>query len=96
MSLSSWQQQAACQTSEPDLFFPVSAKGRSAVDAALAKRICFQCQVRSQCLDYAQSTHQMYGVWGGLTEEERQRLTGRRKREMAARELLQQEAKRPA
>jgi WhiB family transcriptional regulator, redox-sensing transcriptional regulator len=75
--LSPWQQLAACRTSELDLFFPISAKGRSALDAARAKTICAGCPVRSPCLDYAQATHQVYGIWGGLTEEERHQLGSR-------------------
>jgi WhiB family redox-sensing transcriptional regulator len=68
-----WRVMAACRTAEPELFFPISAEGPSVIDAARAKRICASCPVRSQCLDYAQATHQKYGIWGGLTEQERQR-----------------------
>jgi WhiB family transcriptional regulator, redox-sensing transcriptional regulator len=66
-----WRVLAACRTAEPELFFPISAQGPSVTDAARAKRICASCPVRSQCLDYARATHQTYGIWGGLTEQER-------------------------
>jgi WhiB family redox-sensing transcriptional regulator len=66
-----WQELAACRTAEPELFFPISARGPSAVDVARAKKICASCPVRYQCLDYAQATHQKDGIWGGLTEQER-------------------------
>ena len=43
-----------------------------------AKRICTHCVVQAQCLEYALSTRETYGIWGGLTEIERKaRLRGR-------------------
>jgi hypothetical protein len=30
--------------------------------------------VRSECADYAIRAREPYGVWGGLTEEERERI----------------------
>ena len=64
--------QYACRSVEPDLFFPISAKGRSQLDVARAKMVCGRCPVCSQCLDYARATGQPHGIWGGLTEIERQ------------------------
>jgi WhiB family transcriptional regulator, redox-sensing transcriptional regulator len=72
-----WWQRAACRSAEADLFFPVSAKGRSQLDAARAKAVCERCPVCTQCLHYALATQQLHGIWGGLTEEERQLLAAR-------------------
>ena len=69
-----WRAAAACRYCDPDLFFPVSAAGPAANQAATAKAVCGQCPVRSQCLDFALSSRQAYGIWGGLTEQERSRL----------------------
>jgi WhiB family transcriptional regulator, redox-sensing transcriptional regulator len=66
-----WRQLAACRHAEPELFFPVSATGPSRDQVAEAKAICFGCQVRHQCLAFALDTRQEYGVWGGLSEQER-------------------------
>ena len=66
-----WEEVGACRTAEPDLFFPISARGPSAADTARAKKICASCPVQPQCLDYAQATRQRHGIWGGLTEQER-------------------------
>jgi hypothetical protein len=38
---------------------------------AEAKAICAGCQVRRDCLAFALRTHQVHGVWGGLSEQER-------------------------
>ena len=39
-----------------------------------AKAICAKCPVINQCREYALAAHEPYGVWGGLTQEERRTL----------------------
>jgi len=39
-----------------------------------AKKMCAQCPIKMQCLEYALETRQPYGVWGGLTAKERRGL----------------------
>jgi WhiB family redox-sensing transcriptional regulator len=73
-----WRQEAACRGGEVERFFPVSD-----AEAGAAKAICAGCPVRDACLNWALSTHQDDGVWGGLTDTERRRL--RRRRRAAAR-----------
>ena len=75
-----WRTSAACRTADPELFFPVSSLGPAQADIARAKAVCSSCEVRRQCLQFALATHQIYGVWGGTTEEER-RLHVREQRE---------------
>jgi WhiB family redox-sensing transcriptional regulator len=59
---------AACRSADPDLFFPVSASGKGLEQEA--KAICAACRVRRECQAFAVRTHQMHGVWGGLSEQE--------------------------
>jgi WhiB family transcriptional regulator, redox-sensing transcriptional regulator len=66
-----WRQFAACLSTDPELFYPVSATGAGLRQAEEAKAICTGCQVRSQCLTFATLTRQEHGIWGGLTQEER-------------------------
>lgn len=66
-----WRSLAACQTADPDLFFPISACGPALAQVAQAKAICAGCQVRRECLAFAVRTRQVHGVWGGLSEHER-------------------------
>ena len=66
-----WRTLAACQFADPDLFFPISSSGPAGVQVAQAKAICAGCPVRQQCLAFALRTHQVHGVWGGLSEQER-------------------------
>jgi WhiB family transcriptional regulator, redox-sensing transcriptional regulator len=66
-----WRSAAACRSCDPDLFFPVSSSGLPLEQIAEAKAICAQCPVRSECLAFALRTHQVHGVWGGMSEQER-------------------------
>ncbi len=74
----SWQVDGACRTADPELFFhPWGERDprRSRREAA-AKAICASCPVRLQCADVALATYEAYGVWGGLSEHEREEILG--------------------
>lgn len=73
----SWESRAACLDSDPDLFFPIAPSGPALQQIAQAKAICARCPVRRECLQYALATHQIHGVWGGTSEEERHQLRSR-------------------
>ena len=64
-----WAEEALCAYVDPDVFFP--EKGGSSREA---KRICAQCSVRDECLEYALANDERFGIWGGLSERERRRL----------------------
>ena len=69
-----WRVRAACSTVDPDLFFPVGVTGPAVGQIAAAKAVCAGCVVRDECLDFAITTNQEYGIWGGTSEEERRVL----------------------
>ena len=62
-----WQVKGLCRGVEPEVFFPIAEE-----DAWRAKEICTACGVRQQCLAFSLSNRERYGVWGGVTEKERQ------------------------
>src|SRR5215470_19160422 len=66
-----WRSLAACRSADPDLFFPISSTGQSIAQVAEAKAICAGCPVQRECLAFALRTHQVHGIWGGLSEQER-------------------------
>ena len=70
-----WRTEAACTGVDSDLFFPASEEDSAAT--AQAKAICAECPVREACLQYALSTNQSAGVWGGLDAGERRRMRRR-------------------
>jgi WhiB family redox-sensing transcriptional regulator len=76
-----WHSRAACLEADPDLFFPIGESGPALLQIAEAKRVCGRCPVRQQCLEWAITTGQHAGVWGGLSESERHALTRRRARQ---------------
>jgi WhiB family redox-sensing transcriptional regulator len=82
-AIGSLWEQAACQTADPELFFPVAGARASLAELARAKAVCASCAVREQCLDYAVETGQAHGVWGGTTEDERRAIAARRRRALA-------------
>ena len=65
----SWRLDALCAETDPEAFFP--EKGGSTREA---KRVCTGCAVRIECLEYALSNDERFGIWGGLSERERRRL----------------------
>lgn len=68
-----WQAEGVCrQVDIGDLFFP--EKGGSTKEA---KRICAGCPVAAQCLEYALSHDERFGIWGGFSERERRQMKRR-------------------
>jgi WhiB family redox-sensing transcriptional regulator len=70
-----WQVAARCRGRDDLFFHPHGERepARSRREAA-AKQICGSCPVRQECLDHALATAEPYGVWGGLSETEREQL----------------------
>jgi WhiB family redox-sensing transcriptional regulator len=68
-----WQMAGACRGEDPRLFFhPEGERGpaRETREAA-AKSVCATCPVIAECAAHALSVREPYGVWGGLSEDER-------------------------
>jgi WhiB family redox-sensing transcriptional regulator len=74
-----WQDHGTCSEVDDTLFFhPPNERGLARIrrDRA-AKAVCARCPVRIECADYAIRSREPYGVWGGLTEEDRERIYSR-------------------
>jgi WhiB family transcriptional regulator, redox-sensing transcriptional regulator len=76
-----WQTEASCRGVDSELFFPATEE-----EALPAKAICEACPVRLACLAFSLDRNEKFGVWGGLTEKERARLSP------AARESIRRQA----
>jgi WhiB family redox-sensing transcriptional regulator len=68
-----WQDHASCAGTDPDAFFP--ERGAGVRSLLTPKRVCARCDVQADCLDYALEHDERFGIWGGMTAEERDRLT---------------------
>ncbi len=68
-----WQRQGRCRGMDSSVFYsPDGERGNEKkMREAGAKTICNPCPVKSECLDFALQTEELYGVWGGTTEGER-------------------------
>ncbi len=83
----SWQAYAACMGVDPDLFFP--ERGASTREA---KAVCGRCVVRTECLEYALSNAEKFGIWGGMSERERRRIRKLRAQQKRREEALKKKA----
>lgn len=69
-----WRIKASCRSVDPALFFPIGTTGAALDQIEQAKAVCRSCEAQSACLEFALSTNQESGVWGGTSEEERRKL----------------------
>lgn len=69
--MSDWRHRAACLGSNPDHFFPTDNEA-----GATAARTCATCPVRQPCLDFALK-HRLFGIFGGTTAKDRERMGAR-------------------
>jgi WhiB family redox-sensing transcriptional regulator len=63
-----WPQQAVCTGEDPSIFFP--AHGDPGIRA---RRVCANCPVKMDCLEYAIDADE-WGIWGGLDRDQRREL----------------------
>lgn len=78
-----WRDDAACMGEDPELFFPVGRGDTLMRGVDAAKNVCRRCVVVDSCLDWAIESGSDFGVWGGLSEDERRALRNRRARKGA-------------
>ena len=64
-----WMTQGSCRGHAPETFFPSDGVG-----VLRAQRICADCPVQLECLEYALAHNIEHGVWGGASERQRQRI----------------------
>ncbi len=68
-----WQEKAACRDLPTEMFFhPDGERGprrKNRINAA--KAVCSACPVIQACRKQALNLAEPYGIWGGLSEEDR-------------------------
>lgn len=75
-----WRHRAICRDEDPELFFPIGNTGPALRQIEDAKSVCRRCPVTDECLNWALTSGQDSGVWGGLSEDERRALKRRQAR----------------
>lgn len=74
-----WQYDGLCRQVEPERFFsPESERGAAKTEREeAAKRLCRRCPVIMECREHALSVEEPYGVWGGLSQDDRRLILGK-------------------
>ncbi|MDK6566343.1 WhiB family transcriptional regulator [Corynebacterium pyruviciproducens] len=82
LSLWDWQTHGSCRGKDSSYFFhPEGERGRARTRREnRAKAICNSCPVLEQCRQHALKVAEPYGIWGGLSESERDLILHPRKR----------------
>jgi WhiB family redox-sensing transcriptional regulator len=67
-----WQQQGLCRYVGTEAFFYEDQERGEDKQRRIrtAIKTCSQCPVILQCREFAITTGQQHGIWGGMTEEE--------------------------
>ena len=67
-----WAKYAQCKGHPAEWFFSETMTTREGrFEVAQAKELCTACIVRNNCLRYADENDESFGIWGGLTPQER-------------------------
>lgn len=75
-----WQMRAACRGSDTANFYhPENERGPSRTKREVrAKAVCSGCPVIENCRRWALEAREPYGVWGGLSADEREAMVARK------------------
>lgn len=66
-----WAERGLCRETDGDLWFPAQGDHKA---SQAAKEICGWCPVKAQCADWALTSREQHGIWGGLAPKDRERL----------------------
>lgn len=74
-----WQYEGACRSLPAEMFFhPDGERGpRRRNRESAAKAVCASCPVLAACRAHALAVQEPYGIWGGLSEDDRAVLLGK-------------------
>ncbi|OXM67019.1 WhiB family transcriptional regulator [Amycolatopsis vastitatis] len=80
-----WQLEGSCRGMDSASFFhPDGERGPArARREARAKAVCLSCPVLEMCRSHALAVHEPYGIWGGLSESERENIIKSDKRALS-------------
>ncbi len=75
-----WQYEGSCNNYDPEIFYlPYNIRmSQKREYISRAKAICAECPVAEQCREFALTTEQEFGIWGGLSEDERRKVLARK------------------
>jgi len=68
-----WRKDAECKGLDTSDFFTVDA-----VQVKKIKKVCSECSVKRQCLQFALTNEISWGIYGGMTSRERRNVVVKR------------------
>lgn len=80
LDVENWRVDAKCKGMDTELWYPPRDKDKYKNIADKAKAVCLgkdgrpECPVKNECLLYADSMEDSYGIWGGMSHRERNAL----------------------
>lgn len=69
MDLREWMSDAMCRRITNDFWYPPEESKQPELYHAIGRELCHRCPVWKNCLDSGKN--EPYGMWGGLTTQER-------------------------
>ncbi len=80
-----WQMRGSCRGLDSAVFFhPDGERGRARLQREMrAKEICRSCPVLNQCRSHALRVAEPYGIWGGMSEADRELYVRQTRRRIA-------------
>ncbi len=70
-----WEERAACKGDDTEKWFPIMFTDNPDYEDAV--EICDWCHVKMECLRTALTEKIHYGIWGGLTPDQRKQIAKR-------------------
>ena len=70
-----WQNKADCRGADTEMFFmELDEAAINHIKLREARKVCFECTVKKECLDFAVINDINYGVWAGTTPTQRKEI----------------------
>ncbi|MFE3031528.1 WhiB family transcriptional regulator [Streptomyces canus] len=78
MRAEDWRDSAACASEDTEMFFASALTAEGQANIRHAKVICWRCPSQLECGQWAIDNRVPFGVWGGVSEQERRKILRRR------------------
>lgn len=69
-----WQKRSKCRDEDPERFFPIGKGALADAQYEEVRKVCLACPVRRKCLADSLERVDEFGMFGGLTPDERKPL----------------------
>lgn len=82
MAVQEWRERAMCIGLDPEAFY-FDNPDRDSDNISTVVEVCRACPVVRECLTYALERRERFGIWGGATSSERDKMIAEVRRQRA-------------